>query len=301
MPQPLPMQNLPSYVIEEIDRIQSDMNDISSQHEITKGQVPPGVTAATAISFLQEQDDSKLSTTISSLEEGVERVGRHFLSHVSQFWDVPRTIRVTGANGQYEAYQFTKGSLRGNVDYIVESGSAAPVSRAAKQAFIMELMKNQYIPPQLGLRYLDMSETGRLYEDMQKNIRQAQRENLRMAQGEDVPTNAFDDDLQHIQTHEDYCKTEEWESKPDEIKAKYNDHLTLHKQHIALMQGMQIPPGDPRLDAIARGMPVAPQAPQPSMNGQLQIPPVNGQGGASNSVSEPSPAALPVGQTPGSG
>lgn len=295
MPQPLPLQNLPSYVIEEIDRIQSDMNDISSQHEITKGQVPPGVTAATAISFLQEQDDSKLHTTISSLEEGVERIGRHFLSHVSQFWDVPRTIRITGANGQYEAFQFTKGSLRGNVDFIVESGSAAPVSRAAKQAFIMELMKNQYIPPQLGLRYLDMSETGRLYEDMQRNVRQAQRENLRMAQGVDVPTNQFDDDMQHIQTHEDYCKTEEWEAYAPEVKQKYNDHLTLHKQHLALMQGMQIPPGDPRLDAIARGMPVAPQPPQPSMNGQ----PALDQGGAQNSLPVGSPEASPMGQAPG--
>jgi hypothetical protein len=267
MPTPIPLQSLPSYVLEEVNRIQADMNDISSQHEITKGQTPPGVTAATAISFLQEQDDSKLSSTISSLEEGVERLGRHFLSHVSQFWDHPRTVRVVGENGQFESYQFTKASIRGNVDYLVEAGSATPVSRAAKQAFITELMKNGWIPPQQGLRYLDMAETGRLYEDMQKNTRHAQRENLRMSEGQDVPINIFDDDISHVQTHEDYCKTQEWENLDDEIKKKFIAHMTMHKQKYASMLGHQFVEGDLRLDALIRGMPVAPPM-QPGMPGQ---------------------------------
>lgn len=269
MPTPLQMQNLPNYVIEEVNRIQMDMNDISSQHEITKGQTPPGVTAATAISFLQEQDDSKLHTTISSLEEGVERIGRHFLSHVAQFWNQPRTVRVVGENGQFEAYQFTKSSIRGNVDYLVEAGSATPVSRAAKQAFITELMKNGWIPPQQGLRYLDMAETGRLYEDMQKNTRHAQRENLRLSAGEDVSTNTFDDDLEHVHVHEDYCKTEEYEAKSDEIKVLHQKHISIHKQRYAAMLGYQFAEGDVRLDALIRGIPV-PQPGMPAQPGQAQ-------------------------------
>jgi hypothetical protein len=293
MPTPLPLQNLPSYVIEELNRIQMDMNDISSQHEITKGQTPPGVTAATAISFLQEQDDSKLHTTISSLEEGVERLGRHFLSHVSQFWDMPRTVRVVGANGQFEAYQFTKASLRGNVDYLVEAGSATPVSRAAKQAFITELMKNGWIPPTQGLKYLDMAETGRLYEDMQKNTRHAQRENLKMAQGEQVLINTFDDHLAHVETHEDYCKTEEWENLEEDIKITHQQHITMHKQRYAQMLGYSFVEGDPKLDALVKGMPVAPQQ-QPGAPQNGSQPQLNGgapQGGPpqENAIQEPSP------------
>ena len=287
MPVPLQLQNLPNYVIEEVNRIQADMNDISSQHEITKGQTPPGVTAATAISFLQEQDDSKLHTTISSIEEGVERLSRHFLSHVSQFWTFPRLVRVVGENEQFEAYEYASKDLKGNVDYVVEAGSATPTSRAAKQAFITELMKNGWITPQQGLRFLDMAETGRMYNELQKNIKHAQRENLRLANGEQVLPNTFDDDMAHIQTHEDYCKTEEYEAKDDQIKANIQEHLTTHKQHLALMMGYNFAPGDPKLDAIARGIPVQqPPVGSAQNGGQPQL----NAGASQGAIQEPSPA-----------
>ena len=57
-PQPIPLTPLPTYVINELEVIKTDFQDISGQHDISKGQVPPGVTSATAISYLQEQDDS---------------------------------------------------------------------------------------------------------------------------------------------------------------------------------------------------------------------------------------------------
>lgn len=300
-PTPLQLQNLPSYVIDEVERIQRDMDDISSQHEITKGSVPPGVTAATAISFLQEQDDSKLHTTISSLEEGVEKIGRHFLSHVVQFWTVERMVQLTGVNGGFEAKKFKSQSLNSNTNYAVEAGSATPTSRAAKQAFIMELMKDGYIPPNQGLKYLNMSETGRMYEELQRNARHAQRENMDMLAGKEVPINTFDEDLAHVVEHEDFCKTEEYETSDDQIKANIQEHLTQHRQKLAMMQGLMLPPDDIRLIAIGRGLPAGPppsaqipgQVPnggQPQLNG---APPEGGSPqGAQNALPVPSPAPV---------
>jgi len=280
-PQPLPLQNLPSYVIDEVERIKLDMDDSASQHDISRGNAPPGVSAATAISFLQEQDDSKLLLTVASLEEGVERLGRHFLSHVAQFWQAERMVQVTGVNGQWEAHKFSAESLKGNTNFKIESGSATPVSRAAKQAFIMELMKNGYVPPEQGLKYLDMSETGRMYEELQRDARQAQRENDRLAGGEPAfGPNTYDIDLIHVQEHEGYCKTEEYENLKDEQKTSFQQHLSAHRQKMALMQGQQLAPDDPKLIAIGRGQ----QVPPPQMPGQ---PPPVGGGAA------PSPAAQP--------
>lgn len=249
-PTPIPLSPLPQYVIEEQDRIQRDMDDISSQHEITKGRTPPGVTAATAISYLQEEDDSKLSSTISSLEEGVEKVGRHMLSHVQQFWDAQRQIRVVGDNGQWETYTFTKANINGNTDFRVEAGSATPRSRAAKQAFIMEMMEKQYIPPERGLRYLDMAETSRLYEDLQINVRQAQRENMQMAGGVEVPVHSWDDHLAHIEQHDDYRKKQEYDKLDDAVKQIYEMHNSKHKQTLCAMFGQMFASGDPRIDGF---------------------------------------------------
>jgi hypothetical protein len=64
----------------------------------------------------------------------------------------------------------------------VEAGSALPTSRAAKQAFIMDLMKMGFIDPNKGLEVLEIGGINKIYEQIQVDVRQAQRENLKMAQ-----------------------------------------------------------------------------------------------------------------------
>lgn len=180
-PTPIPLQGLPSYVLEEQDRIKQDMDEISGQHEVSRGQVPSGVTAATAISYLQEQDDSKLSYTFDSLEEAVEKIAKQTLNYVHQYWDTPRKVKVTGEDGSFDVMAFEGSELSGNTDIRVEAGSALPTSKAAKQAFIMDLMKMGFIEPDKGLEVMEIGGINKIYEQVQTDVRQAQRENLKMA------------------------------------------------------------------------------------------------------------------------
>lgn len=181
-PMPIPLQSLPSYVLEEQERIKMDMDEISGQHEVSRGQVPPGVTAATAISYLQEQDESKLSYTFDSIEEGLEKIAYMTLNYVHQYWDTPRKVKVTGADGSFDVMAFEGSELHGNTDIRIEAGSALPTSKAAKQAFIMDLMKMGFIDPNKGLEVMEIGGINKIYEQVQVDVRQAQRENLRMAQ-----------------------------------------------------------------------------------------------------------------------
>lgn len=192
-PTPLPLTPLPNYVADELDRLLMDMSDISGQHEITKGQVPPGVTAATAISYLQEQDESKLSHTYASVEEALEKVAHITLSYVSQYWDYPRTVKLVGTDGSFDVLAFKGSDLHGNDDIRVEAGSALPTSKAAKQAFVMDLMKMGFIDPNLGLEVMDMGGLNKIYEKIQVDVRQAQRENLRMAAATPDVVNQFNE------------------------------------------------------------------------------------------------------------
>ena len=180
-PQPLPLTPLPSYVVQEIDRILTDWNDLAGQHEVTHGQVPPGVTAATAISYLQERDESKLTPTFDSLEEGIEKIAQLSLEYVNEFWDMPRIVRITGTDGSFDAQAFKGSDLDHNLDIRIEAGSALPVSKAAKQALLMDLMKMGFVDPNEGLQLMDMGTLNKLYDQLQIDQRQAQRENLRMA------------------------------------------------------------------------------------------------------------------------
>jgi len=157
------------------------MEDISGQHEVSKGQTPPGVSAATAISYLQEQDESMLSVAYDSLEEGIEKVAFETLSLVSQFWDTSRMVKVVGLDGSFEVMAFKGSDLRGNNDIRVEAGSALPTSKAAKQAFIMDLMKMGFIDPSKGLEVMEIGGINKIYDEIQVDVREAQRENIKMS------------------------------------------------------------------------------------------------------------------------
>src|SRR5690606_28640892 len=78
-PQPLPLQQLPSHLMQHIENILRDFEDLSGQHQVTKGTVPPGVTAAAAISYLQEADDSYLFTSYSNFEDAFEDIAKQTL------------------------------------------------------------------------------------------------------------------------------------------------------------------------------------------------------------------------------
>lgn len=251
-PQPLPLQGLPTYVLQELDRSLIDMNDISSQHEVSRGQVPPNVEAATAIAYLQEQDDTALAHTLHSIELANERIGRHVLSHAGQFWDAQRTINVVGRNGVYESYIFSQSDLKGNTDYKVVHGSATPRSRAAKQAWITELIKMGVIPPDRGLQYLDMAETAKLYEEMQVDVRQAQRENLKLSNGMQIPVNVFDNNIAHINEHMSYMKRQEFEQLPPEVQFLLVEHTEYHKLQLAAEFGVILPPFSPFLNGFIK-------------------------------------------------
>lgn len=253
-PTPLPLQNIPAYVLQDLDRTQRDMDDISSQHEVAQGRTPPGVEAATAIAYLQEQDDTPLGFTISSIEEAHQRMGKHFLSHAAQFWQAERTVRVVGQGQFLEAYIFNASDLRGGTDFRIMPGSATPMSRAAKQAFIMELVNSGMIPPDRGLQYLDMTATNRIFEEMQIDVRHAQLENLRMSNADpSVMVNEYDNHMVHIAEHEGYCKRQEFAQLDDSIKEMIITHIRTHKQVIAMEQGMPMMPDDPRLNALVKG------------------------------------------------
>lgn len=261
-PNVMPLAQLPSYITEETSQILADIEDLSGQHQVSKGSAPPGVTAATAISFLQEKDDSYLVPTYQSVEFGFEKLGRCGLSLAKQYWDVPRTIKVVGSDNSFDAYQFSGADIGSGVDLRVEAGSALPQSKAAKQAFIMDLMKMGFIPPEKGLEMLEIGGATKLLDQLQGDKKQAQRENVKMktlleedvnafhdeweqlqqqGQGVDndtgepldapavVPVNTFDNHEVHIDVHNQFRRSQAYEQLDDYIKEVFERHVSDHE------------------------------------------------------------------------
>lgn len=179
-PEPMPLQGVPSYVVQELSILQGDMEDVSSQHAVSRGELPSGLTAATAISYLQEQDDAPLSHTYQSIEEGFQKLAFQVLNLVVQYWDVEHTVKVTGTDGAFDTMVLRSSDVQSGTDIRMEAGSSLPTSKAARQAFLMDLMKNGFIDPNRGLELMEIGGVQKLYDQLNVDKRQAQRENLRM-------------------------------------------------------------------------------------------------------------------------
>ena len=282
-PKALDQPELPQSVVNELDVTVRDMDDASSQYEITKGRTPPGVEAASAIAYLQEENDTIMLDAVTSLEAAVQETGIQVLANIHDFWSTDRIVQMTSKNQFMETKQFKAADLRPNMDFRVEPGSMAPRSQAAKQAFIIELMKMGVIDPTKALRYLQMNETNKLYDDMMLDVRHSQRENVFMSQGQplykvdpnaqpqmdpmtgmpsmepsykqaeqrdpmtgepiidpasgmpsmyNVTVNPYDNHEAHIQEHQSYQKTQEYEMLDPKIQDIIQQHVDEHKMEI---------------------------------------------------------------------
>jgi hypothetical protein len=237
---------------------------------------------------------------------------------------MPRTVKVVGTDGQFNAMVFKGADIGSNTDIRIESGSAMPTSKAARQAFIMDLMSQGFIPPEKGLELIDMGGVQRLYDQIKTDNAQASRENMKMAavtqdmlsqylmtfikqpepvdpmqqimgsMGADpsmgstdamdpstmgmedpqqqavaespfidpntggplvdgsgnpteppliVPVNSWDNHAVHIEVHNNYRKTQEFENLSPETKSLFEEHVSQHMMAMGVIPGQPMPNG----------------------------------------------------------
>lgn len=181
-PQPMQLPEVPAYVQNEHETLKADFEDLSGQHQVSKGTAPAGVTAATAIQFLQEQDTSFMSTAFDSMEEMVQKIARQALQLFIQYVDSERMIKVTGKKKETSIKYLSGADIKGATDVRVERGSGLPTSRAARIALFMDLISKGILDPQMGLELMDLPTMDAYWDITKVDENQAERENIQMSQ-----------------------------------------------------------------------------------------------------------------------
>lgn len=288
-PQPIPLPQMPGYVEKMQEDALRDIEDISGQHQVSKGNAPAGVTAGTAIQFLQEADNSYMATTHASVEDCVQKIAFQTIGLAIEYWDSERMVKYVGKDGAISAKYLKGADLAGGTDIKVEGGSSLPTSKAARIALFMDLMNRGFLPPQDGLELMKLPSM-KAYWDMTKvDENQAKRENLAMSelpveqiiqarqqaemaamQGIDpalamgdpmenpgmaqqmeaanepfVAVNEWDNHEVHLMFHENFMKSQEYQTLPPEIQNEFKLHRQKHKDALFqsqvqdMMQQMQ--------------------------------------------------------------
>lgn len=318
-PQPMNLSPLPQYYVDQQDRILTDIEDIGGQHDVSRGQAPPGVTAGTAISFLQEADQGYRTTQHQSLEDGMSKVARQTVANFNQFVDVKRRIQVIGADGAFDTLMLTGADVAGGTDIRMQPGSSMQGSKAANDARVMDLFGMGIIDQNMALKLLEVGGAQKVLDLLQIAERKAQRENTRMkgltaaavqkhqsdfqqawleAQGQQplqqdpaaldpavmamesagadpaalgdpmqpmvmappvappiIPVDSFDVHEKHIETHNAFRMSQEYELLPPEVKSQFDQHVKLHEQALfqKMMQSVQEEQAAEEMGAVEQG------------------------------------------------
>ena len=94
-----------------------------------------------------------------------------------------------------------------------------------------------------GLEYMDMGDTARLYEGMQVDKREAQKENIRMGNNVQTPVEKWQEHLIHLHAHDDIRKREEYESWDMNAKQLMTYHALMHMEMFLQEVGFTAPIG----------------------------------------------------------
>jgi len=315
---PTPMQTpeVPNWYVEQQNVILADWEEISGQNDPSKGQAPTGVTAGTALSYLQEQANAFLTPEYQSIEEGYEKIAKQTLVLFNQYVDVPRKIKTIGADGAFDTMLLSGSDISNGTDIRIQPGTSVSQSQAAKVAQVQSMYSIGLIPAEQALQLMELGGPQKVLDTVDAAKRKAQRENTRMkmltpqaiqqyqqefglasmmgeqptqnpltgaTQGDPVTGNPsalanlpltvppgtppqpgpvisvddFDLHQVHIETHNTFRMSEEYDTLDPAVKAQFALHVQLHQQALAqtsLSSFLQSMPSDGS-DETAPGTP----------------------------------------------
>lgn len=90
---------LQPWVMQLTDRMKDWFDQVGGSQDVTRGANPSGVTAASAITALQEAAQTRIRQKAKNLEAYLQDVGRQYKSLVLQFYTAPRLYRLTNNQG----------------------------------------------------------------------------------------------------------------------------------------------------------------------------------------------------------
>jgi hypothetical protein len=97
---------LQPYVLQLIDRMKLWFDDISGSSDSSRGVKPEGVTAASAITALQDASQTRLRQKSKNIDACMQNFGQMYQSRVFQFYTAPRVFRITNDQNVTKYFKF---------------------------------------------------------------------------------------------------------------------------------------------------------------------------------------------------
>ncbi len=226
--------SVPGYSFNFMEQMDSAFREISGQYEVAQGTVPAGVTAASAISLLQEQDATRLGPDVEAQEVALGKVGQMVVKNQARYYTTERIIIVVGEDGIIDVDTFRADATFQVPDVTVQPMSTFPRSIAAKQAAIrdqLNMLLQYSVPIEAGAlaKILKDTQIGGLENLVASTVtdtNQAQREHVELMRGAAPQVGPVDNHPVHIACHEDFAKSPRC---TPQMRDEIVNHIQEHK------------------------------------------------------------------------
>ena len=194
-----------------MDKLENYGEKLSGVHNISRGAPPPGIRAAIALQFLDEQENERSSDHIAKRNNVITELAEKTFNRQKQFYKDSdgRILKTVGRDNSYQLRQFKKADIDGKYDFIIQNSSALPDAKSAKIQSLLDL-RNGFqglIKDELVIDMLDLG--------AEESFKNAATVAVQSAKSED------DDILENAQMIE---------------PAEYEDLLIHYSQHMTTLQ-----------------------------------------------------------------
>lgn len=123
------------------DRLEEKISRHSFVNDISRGQVPTGVTANSALRFLDEQESQSIEVRVNKRKKKVLKIYRMMLSRMRQYYKAGdgRMVRILGKNNEYMIRSFKEANFSRIYDIRIQNTSSLPDTKTGKIAAIIDL------------------------------------------------------------------------------------------------------------------------------------------------------------------
>jgi len=228
---------MPSYVYTEEERLEVMMDDVFGINEVSQGRAPgQGVTAAIALSYLSEQDDTRIGVMSRRHELGMAKLGQLLLKYVEKFYRNERIIKIAGSNKEYMVKSFIGADLKGNTDVRVIEGSTLPGSITAKRDLILTFFQQGLFgdpaDPKVREKVLKITEFGDIqgmWEDAAIDMNKIQRDIDTIVEQNEMPeVHEMDNHEMYLIEINKYRKQDKYEKLPIEQQQMLMELMEMH-------------------------------------------------------------------------
>lgn len=211
-----------------------DLQQIMGVYGQSRGTPPAGITAAVALTFLDEQESKRANPGVAAhtrtLKALAERTAWLMADHYED--DDGRLEELLGRNEAANIRDFKMADLRSVGDIKIQSTSALPHQKSARLQHIIDIKKEfpGIIPQDMAVDLLGLGEIDKLRSTVTVAIRKAESENARMMNGVEIKApESFEYHLAHYRIHMRQMNELSFVQLPEESQEAFKDHMMGHE------------------------------------------------------------------------